>query len=166
MSRVFADAGVKILWLATIPTAALSALPVATLTAGKDLSDYAIVGDMQLEQAASDNNDKKAYSDLGKVSTPTYRNATGKGAFYRDRDNTGQVTTADPKSLFDNRQIGVFIKRKGVPCAAAWVIGQEYEYFKMQADAIHTVGDADGDYERFELDLNFKGAVGFGLVVA
>ena len=165
MSRVFSDQGVKLMWLPTLP-ANPKLISIAAFTAAKDLSDFAIVGDANFEQAASDTNDRKAYSDKGKVSTPTSRNATGKGAFYRDRTALGVPTADDPLALFDNRQIGYIVKRKGVPEDTAWAAGQDYEFFKLQADAIHTVGDADSDYERFELDYTFKGDVGFGVCAA
>lgn len=168
--RVFSDEGVRLdVFTDTLPAAADRAtLTVAELTAVavKELADYAVVGSTDFVQTASETNDERRYSDRGKVSTPTLKNANGKLTVYRDRDETGKLTADDPVALFDDRQIVLVIKRKGVASDAAWAAGQDYEYFLFQADYVATPGDADGGYEKAEIGMNFQGDCGFGVVAA
>lgn len=165
MSAVFTDEGVKLVWLTALPTNP-AALTAVLLNGGKDLSDFAVVGECEFIQTDPDTIDQKVYSDKGKVSVPTYDNANGRGTFYRDRDGTGVPTVNDVLSLFNNRQVGYIIKRKGVPESVAWAVGQDYEFFKFQAMRVGTIGDADGGYERIEVGFAFKGDTGFGAVTA
>jgi hypothetical protein len=165
--RVFADEGVKLVALSTIPAVAVRpALTTTLLGAAADLSDYAVVGQTDFVQAGSETNDEKSYSDTGKVTNPTLKNANGKGVFYRDRDVDGALSEDDPIQHFDDRQVVLIVKRKGVPEATAWTVGQDYEYFLFQADYIATIEDANGSYEKAEVGFLFKGDHGFGVVTA
>lgn len=168
--RVFSDEGVRLdVFTGTLPAVALrKALTVAQLTATdvKELADYAVVGSTDFVQTASETNDERRYSDRGKVSTPTLKNANGKLTVYRDRDATGKLTVDDPVALFDDRQVVLVIKRKGVSVDTAWLAGQDYEYFLFQSDYVATPGDADGSFEKAEIGMNFQGDCGFGVVAA
>ena len=171
MSRVFADDGVRLVVITgTLPAEAdWPALDTTELAATgvKNISDYAVVGSTDFVQAPSETNDERAYSDKGNVKTPTLKNANGKLTLYRDRDpDTGIPTANDPLQYFDDRQVILLIKRKGVDVGAAWATGQEYEIGKFQADHIATIGDADGSYEKIEVGLLFKGYHSFGTVTA
>ena len=171
MARVFADEGVRLcIVTGTLPTEAdwdqLDTTQLAD-TGVKNISDFAVVGSTDFVQAPSETNDERAYSDKGNVKTPTLKNANGKLTLYRDRDpGTGVPTVSDPLQYFDDRQIILLIKRKGVDVGAAWATGQEYEIGKFQADNIATIGDADGSYEKIEVPLLFKGYHAFGTVTA
>ena len=169
--RVFSDEGVRLdVITGTLPAVALrDKLTVAALTAVavKELADYAVVGSTDFVQTASDSNDERKYSDRGKVSIPTLKNATGKLTVYRDRDETTlRVTEDDPVQYFNDRQTVLVLKRKGVSSDAAWAVGQDYEFFLFRADYVATPGDADGSFEKVEIGMNFQGHCGFGVVAA
>lgn len=165
MSRVFTDEGVKLVVLTAIPVNP-EALTTTLLAAGKDLSDYAVAGESQFEQAASDSISEKRYSDKGKVDIPTTKNQNVKAVLYRDRDVDGGLSVTDPLQYFDDRQEVCWVRRKGVPEDTAWAAGQDYSYFIVRADEVVEMNDNDGGFEKMTVGFKSSGGVGFGVVVA
>lgn len=167
MAATFTDEGMKLLWipLGTTVTGTLpSALSVAdaAATGVVDLSDYAVVGGCEFQEAEPDTIDEKVYSDKGKVSVPTLSNYTGKGQFRRDRDTGGVLSANDIVATFQDRAEGYIIKRLGLPEATAVAAGQDYEWFKFTATYIATINDANGGYEEVEVGFLPAGDHGFG----
>lgn len=169
--RVFSDEGVRLdVITGTLPAVGVrDKLTVAQLTAAGvvELADYAVVGSTDFVQTASDTNDERRYSDRGKVSIPTLKNANGKLTIYRDRDEvTLALTEDDPVQYFDDRQTVLVLKRKGVSSDTPWAVGQDYEFFLFRSDYVATPGDGDGSFEKAEVGMNFQGHCGFGVVAA
>lgn len=170
MPATFTDEGMKLLWIpdGTTLTGTITALKVADFAATGviDLSDYAIVGGCEFVAAPSDTVERKVYSDVGKNTTPTTPNYTGKGQFERSRDVGGAVAADDVLKEFDSRQLGWIVKRLGIPEATAVAASQDYEWFRFRADHVATLEDAGGGKEYIEVGFLPAGGHGFATTVA
>lgn len=169
MAKTFQDDGQLLLLLKTIPSNPLNALKVTDLTLGPNVIDIApmtVVGDSTIATADADTNDERTYASRGKEQVLTTKNADVTLVCYRDRDPvTAILLSTDILAHIGNRQEVVIIKRKGQKREAALAVGQDYEYYRVQAGDPKPTADNDGGYEKVTIKCADKGDCGMDGVV-
>jgi hypothetical protein len=170
MPNTFLDEGTLITYFDATTAAALvdlDALTITELATGKDVSDLAIVGSTNFNFVDSDTIDEPVYSDVGATKVPTRKHYEANATFRRTRVvATGVLDTTDLLASFNDRQTGVFVVRPGLPEATAWAAGQDYQWFKVQADKCNPLSSPDGGYEKLEVNFLENGGAGYGVSAA
>lgn len=168
MPQTFLDEGLEVrVFEDTDMPADPEAITAAEWAAGVDLSDQLVVDETDLGQDASDTIEERVYSDKGKVSVPTLKNAHATLVIRRSRNaSTGVLDGSDRAGLFNDRQIFLIAVRQGVGVDVSAAAGQDYWFGQFQADTCQGEKKPTGGYDKLTVTTTHKSLVGEGVIAA
>lgn len=130
-----------------VPAATITAFPIITaamVTAGTNLTNYELP-DSKVALGSPQTITESANGDLALTDVPTFATYTGSLHLFRSYGAAGVVGSDDLLAVFNNRPIGYYIRRVGVPNATAAAAAQVVEAYLFQAGDIEIEAEIAGN---------------------
>lgn len=167
MPKSLFEGNIKLTALAIAPADA-AAIPLASLTAGVDLSAVVLRAGYRLSATGSDSLSEPSLEDRGNSKTFGSSNYEATLTLFRYLTAAGKSDAVPDKgyTLFTAKGVTLYlVERIGPPSAQAWAATDEYRYFPVLTDDPQQPTDLAG-YVKFVQPLGVQGGVVLRGVVA